>query len=198
MGFDYDRPQSIGRVRSFYGNFGMFVRALAYILANGPDGLRIYDISNPTKLVTIGHTNNGGSAYSVVLSGSYAYLANGSDGLRIYDVSNPTAPINVGHANDGGLAQGLAVSDNHAYLANGTDGLRIYALEPRLSLSLTRTNTLVFSWPSSLTGFYLQQNPDLKPAIWLIVTNAPTIVDGQNQITTSPPDSNTFYRLYSP
>jgi glycine dehydrogenase subunit 2 len=24
----------------FYGNFGMFVRALAYILANGPDGLR--------------------------------------------------------------------------------------------------------------------------------------------------------------
>jgi glycine dehydrogenase subunit 2 len=40
MGFDYDRPQSIGRVRSFYGNFGMFVRALAYILANGPDGLR--------------------------------------------------------------------------------------------------------------------------------------------------------------
>jgi glycine dehydrogenase subunit 2 len=40
LGFDYDRPQSIGRVRSFYGNFGMFVRALAYIFANGPDGLR--------------------------------------------------------------------------------------------------------------------------------------------------------------
>jgi len=27
-------------VRAFYGNFGMFVRALAYIMANGPDGLR--------------------------------------------------------------------------------------------------------------------------------------------------------------
>jgi glycine dehydrogenase subunit 2 len=40
FGFDYDRPQSVGRVRAFYGNFGMFVRALAYILANGPDGLR--------------------------------------------------------------------------------------------------------------------------------------------------------------
>ncbi len=35
-----NRPQSIGRVRAWYGNFGMFVRALAYILANGPDGLR--------------------------------------------------------------------------------------------------------------------------------------------------------------
>jgi glycine dehydrogenase subunit 2 len=40
LGFEYDRPESVGRVRSFYGNFGMFVRALAYILANGPDGLR--------------------------------------------------------------------------------------------------------------------------------------------------------------
>ncbi len=38
--FDYNRAQSVGRVRMFYGNFGMFVRALAYILANGPDGLR--------------------------------------------------------------------------------------------------------------------------------------------------------------
>ena len=37
--FNYDRPQSVGRVRMFYGNYGMFVRALAYILANGPDGL---------------------------------------------------------------------------------------------------------------------------------------------------------------
>jgi glycine dehydrogenase subunit 2 len=37
---DYDRPQSIGRVRAFYGNFGMFTRALAYIMANGSDGLK--------------------------------------------------------------------------------------------------------------------------------------------------------------
>ncbi len=38
--FNFDRPQTVGRVRMFYGNFGMFVRALAYIMANGPDGLR--------------------------------------------------------------------------------------------------------------------------------------------------------------
>ena len=40
LGLDYNRPQSVGRVRAWYGNFGMFIRALAYILANGPDGLR--------------------------------------------------------------------------------------------------------------------------------------------------------------
>jgi glycine dehydrogenase subunit 2 len=40
LAFEYNRPMSVGRVRAFYGNFGMFIRALAYILANGPDGLR--------------------------------------------------------------------------------------------------------------------------------------------------------------
>jgi glycine dehydrogenase subunit 2 len=40
LGWEYDRPKSVGRVRAFYGNVGMFIRALAYILANGPDGLR--------------------------------------------------------------------------------------------------------------------------------------------------------------
>jgi glycine dehydrogenase subunit 2 len=40
LGLDYNRPQSVGRVRMFYGNFGMHVRALAYIMANGYDGLR--------------------------------------------------------------------------------------------------------------------------------------------------------------
>ena len=38
--WDYDRPQSIGRVRAFYGNFGVMVRALAYIMAHGGDGLK--------------------------------------------------------------------------------------------------------------------------------------------------------------
>ena len=36
---DFKRPKSIGRVRSFYGNFGMLVRAYTYIVAMGGDGL---------------------------------------------------------------------------------------------------------------------------------------------------------------
>lgn len=38
--FDWERPQSIGKVKAFWGNFGMMVRALAYIRALGPDGLK--------------------------------------------------------------------------------------------------------------------------------------------------------------
>ncbi len=38
--FDYNRPQSIGRVKAFYGHFGILVRAFCYILAMGSDGLK--------------------------------------------------------------------------------------------------------------------------------------------------------------
>jgi glycine dehydrogenase subunit 2 len=37
---DYDRPQSIGRLRGFQGNYGVFVRSYAYILSLGADGLQ--------------------------------------------------------------------------------------------------------------------------------------------------------------
>ena len=39
LAWEWDRPQSIGKVRSFYGNFGILVRAWSYMLANGGDGL---------------------------------------------------------------------------------------------------------------------------------------------------------------
>lgn len=37
---DYDRPYSIGKVKSFYGNFGVLVRAFSYILTMGAEGLK--------------------------------------------------------------------------------------------------------------------------------------------------------------
>ncbi len=37
---DYDRPQSIGRVRAFYGNFGNAVRGYAYMRSLGASGMR--------------------------------------------------------------------------------------------------------------------------------------------------------------
>ena len=44
----YDRPQSIGKVRTFYGNFGVLVRAWTYIRSLGAEGLR--DVSETAVL----------------------------------------------------------------------------------------------------------------------------------------------------
>jgi glycine dehydrogenase subunit 2 len=40
LGLDFNQPQSIGRVKAFFGNYGMMLRALAYIQTHGNDGLR--------------------------------------------------------------------------------------------------------------------------------------------------------------
>ena len=37
---NYGRPNSIGRVKAFFGNFGMMVRALSYIYTHGAEGLK--------------------------------------------------------------------------------------------------------------------------------------------------------------
>jgi glycine dehydrogenase subunit 2 len=37
---DWDRPRSVGAVHAFLGNVGVLVRAYAYILGHGPEGLR--------------------------------------------------------------------------------------------------------------------------------------------------------------
>jgi glycine dehydrogenase subunit 2 len=38
--FDSERPKSIGRIRSFHGNFGMQIRAWTYIRENGAEGIK--------------------------------------------------------------------------------------------------------------------------------------------------------------
>ncbi|MCX6900619.1 MAG: aminomethyl-transferring glycine dehydrogenase subunit GcvPB [Verrucomicrobia bacterium] len=38
--WNYARPQTIGKMRSFYGSTGILIRALTYILAHGSEGLR--------------------------------------------------------------------------------------------------------------------------------------------------------------
>lgn len=37
---DYDRPETLGKIKNFYGNFGISLRAYAYVLAMGAEGLK--------------------------------------------------------------------------------------------------------------------------------------------------------------
>lgn len=40
LALEFDRPATIGRVRSYFGNFSIIVRALCYVLTHGPKGVR--------------------------------------------------------------------------------------------------------------------------------------------------------------
>src|SRR3954447_20381560 len=113
--FPQATPVSVGHFGEIGSAYSIAVAGHHAYVADEIDGLGIYDISNPTNILSVGQTNDGGYAQGVVISGHFAYLANSSDGLRIYTVSNPAMPINVGHAYDGGYANWVAVAGNYAY-----------------------------------------------------------------------------------
>jgi hypothetical protein len=78
----------------------------------------------------------------------------------------------------------------------------LYAVQtpgaPRLSVWRTTTNTVVVSWPSPSTGFWLYQNTNVNSTNWV---SPPETVndDGTNKfIIVNPPSGNRFYRLKQP
>jgi len=69
--WDHDRASSIGKVRSFYGQVGVLVRAWAYIRALGPDGLR--DVSEKAVLSANYLAARLREAYDLPFDGPYAH-----------------------------------------------------------------------------------------------------------------------------
>jgi len=56
---DFNLPKSIGRVKAFYGNFGMMIRALSYIQTHGAEGLREATEAAVLNARYIGHNLSG-------------------------------------------------------------------------------------------------------------------------------------------
>ena len=96
----------------------------AYV-ADDEKGLRIINISNPSRPYEVGYYDTPGYAYGVAVSGFYAYVADGYEGLRIINISNPSRPYEVGYYNTLGYARNVAVSGSYVYVADGYAGLRI-------------------------------------------------------------------------
>jgi len=116
-----------------------------YVMA---DGLRIFDISNPTQPVQVGFyqpPQRDWTGYTTMTSPSpppprgmdvgvqhtetgrtYAYVAAYAAGLRVVDVTDPTAPVEVGalEFEPATAATGIVVAGQVAYLAT-QDGLRV-------------------------------------------------------------------------
>ncbi len=69
---------------------------------------------------------------------------------------------------------------------------------PALNLSLSPTNTLVFTWTSPTNGYVLQANASLETTNWVTLTNAPVTIGSSNQIVLPAPASNLYYRLNLP
>jgi glycine dehydrogenase subunit 2 len=93
---DYDRPQSIGKIRGFYGNVGVLLRAYTYILSMGCDGLKsVSELSvlnanyiakklHMNKKYTIPYYPNNLVKHECVISTAKIYK---DTGIRAWDIS---------------------------------------------------------------------------------------------------------------
>ncbi|HVV01970.1 MAG TPA: NF038122 family metalloprotease [Verrucomicrobiae bacterium] len=67
---------------------------------------------------------------------------------------------------------------------------------PPPTLTMARSgNNVVIAWPTSADGYTLQSTTSLKPASWVTVSPAPTIVNGKYTVTNSLAGAAKFYRL---
>ncbi|MEO7298187.1 MAG: hypothetical protein ABI042_06370 [Verrucomicrobiota bacterium] len=107
-----------------------------YAFVTDDDGLKVIDISEPTKPRLISGAivplKNAGRFY---IARTYAYVANGPEGLAIIDIENPEKPkldqmFNAGGAlNDTRAVQiGAVNASMFALVADGKNGLRVLQL----------------------------------------------------------------------
>ena len=97
-------------------------------VADGNQGLRIIDISGPSRPVEIGAIGARGTTLGVAVSGTNAYIADYSRGLRVIDVSNPARPlesVQLPYSAFMQYANGVAVLSPNVYVAGWDGGLVI-------------------------------------------------------------------------
>ncbi|MFQ5459520.1 MAG: LVIVD repeat-containing protein, partial [Anaerolineae bacterium] len=93
-------------------------------LAAGTAGLRVVDVADPARPMSLGRWP--GEAHAVALAGATAFVL--GDGLHVLDVSGPT-PREVASLEAGGLA--LAVAGDILAVAAGAEGVRFYDVATR-------------------------------------------------------------------
>jgi hypothetical protein len=88
------------------------------LVADGPSGLQVMDISDPLNTRIVGNVQTPGSARCLAISGVYAYVGNLESGLQVIDVSVPEAPQIVGSVMTPEEALGVATQGSYAYVAD--------------------------------------------------------------------------------
>ena len=130
---DSPRPevQELGRIESRGETSAVAVTNQFLYLADGPAGLRIFNIDNPAEPVELGGVDTPGSALGVVVLGEYAYVADGEAGLRVINILDPLLPAEVGAVDTPGEARAVSLvrlagtpERLVAYLADGEGGVR--------------------------------------------------------------------------
>lgn len=137
VGEDGNKPRIVGELTNgFLKNPRCFAIQFRYGFITDDDGLKIVDLTEPTRPVPIPRAtvrlDHAGRLY---IARTYAYVANGPQGLAIVDIENPERPFidqmfNAGgELNDTRAVQiGSVNASQFALIADGRNGLRVIQL----------------------------------------------------------------------
>lgn len=140
-----------------------------YSVASSSDGSKIVAVGIYSLYTS---TNFGqtwiSNNWPAALLGSVACSTNGLLGIAD-GATGPTSPVLYGFAPD--------------------------TMTPPLLSFISSNSQFAVAWPSSVTGFQLQQNTNLSTANWSNVLSPVVISNGMNEVIISPSNASTFYRL---
>ena len=121
-----------------------------------------------------------------------SYSAFAFDGETLYgmNLATPTYLVTIDPFGD--------VTTIGTSVAN-IDGIafRPSAARPSLSIQATGTNVTV-AWPTSATGFRLQQNTNLLSTNWISSPGPTNVVGTNNEVTITPARGDLYFRLITP
>jgi hypothetical protein len=155
-------------------------------------------------LATDGTTHGSGAAMWVVIGNSFGIDYSQDLSLTAYfpDSSNAIPyqkfTTTITATNSSAILSFHGIDATSAILLDNVSVTLAVPTTPQLNLSLSPTNTLVFTWTSTTAGYLLQTNASLATTNWVTLTNTPVTAGSSNQIVLPAPASKVFYRLRLP
>lgn len=147
---DVSNPAAPVRLDSLWaGDYyarGVEVVGTTVFVATGPDGMRMWDASNPASMQWIRayYTPNNTMCLDVV--GDTAYLLDSSSGLSVVDVSDPSTPHLLGQVAIAGSPRAIRVRGTTAFAA--MHGAGMFAID----VSDPSIPTVLSTYPASISA----------------------------------------------
>ena len=173
------------------GQFSRFVR---------PNYHRIGANASQTAALISAYKDSASPSFAIVAINPANSAISQSFSLTNFLVSSVTPWVTSGSLSLARQASIAVTNSSFAYTLPAVSIVTFVGLAtaPILGIQLTRTNTLLLSWPSASTGYLLQQNSALGTSNWLNVGNPVNTVNGNNQVLVTPTGRENAYRLKSP
>lgn len=110
------------------------------LLADGNDGMKTIDISDPANPVEIGHLPSPFFLSAIVTRGTLAFLAGGLGGAEVVDFRNPRKPKLLWREKFSEV-RGIFADSRFFYLSDGFEGFHIYRMEGNEAVWVSTVNT---------------------------------------------------------